>query len=1033
MNLARFSIRHPVTVIMGIFVMLTIGLMSLWELPTDMFPEITFPVLSIVTRYAAAAPEEVENLVTKPLEEALATINGVKNITSTSQHGRSMINLEFDWEYDLDAAANDVRDSIQYAKRFLPEDCELPVVVKIDLSKIPIWVGTMRGKRSFPSLQRLAERTIQPRLSRIEGVAAVGILSSEEEEVEITADLQALERHRLGFNRLYKLLMSENRNIPAGDVRVGGRVFSLRTMGETDNVSRLGDIPIVAGPDGSVLTLSRLASIRRIPRRDDVIIERNGYPVIALQVMKQSGKNTVQVLDKVNAEIERIRKTLPGDIVLENVFDQSEFINKSISAVRVNLVTGGLLAVSILFFFLRRLGLVLIIGLAIPLSVLMSFIPLYFLRYSLNTMSLGGLALGVGMLVDNAIVVLENIERHLRLGAPPAEAAERGTHEVLGAITGSTLTTLAVFIPFLFSVGIAAKMFSQLGVAITASLLASLLLAGTLAPMMAARLATAGSTEVESYVHRWYRRVLAAALAYPRLVFVAFIVLFAAVMVLIPPRLGIEFLPVPDDGMIGSPFRLPTGMSLEESNQVIRPLAALLGSDSRVLSCFHRVGFPAGAEEAGAVIGLSDHNEGEFFLRLKPKAERNVSTKDFIEEIRSVTKRIPGLEINLRQSGEQLFNSDKAAITIQVFGPDLPTLKAQLTRIREAIRTVDGVRDLDVDLLGGKPELQVHIDRQKAVLAGLNLPDIAFALRTAVQGRRISLFRQEGDEMYIRLRGPRELERSPEAILDIPLDTSPVTATAGPIRAESEARTVATLRSFARIEPGSGEEKLFRERQMRRGMVYANYAGRSLGEVVGDIQKRLSSLEMPEGYFFTIGGMYEDTVEAGKQLLYVFVLGVILVYMIMASQFESFKDPFVVFFSVPLAAIGMFIGLYGFRQTINISSALGLVILLGIAVNNAIVLIDFIRQLRLQGVSLTEALVDGPTARLRPVAMTTLTTVLGLLPLALGYGDGAELQQPLAISLICGLSFSTLLTLIVVPCLYKLLNHDTLSQIAQEE
>ncbi|HNV70183.1 MAG TPA: efflux RND transporter permease subunit, partial [Candidatus Ozemobacteraceae bacterium] len=404
MNIARFSIRHPVTIIMGIFVLLTIGLMSVWELPTDMFPEITFPVLSVVTRYSAAAPEEVENLVTKPLEEALATINGVKNITSTSQHGRSMINLEFDWEYDLDAAANDVRDSIQYAKRFLPEDCELPVVVKIDLSKIPIWVGTMRGSRSFPALQRLAELTIQPRLSRIEGVAAIGILSSEEEEVEISADLRALERHRIGFNLLYKLLSSENRNIPAGDINVGGHVLSLRTMGETNEVSRLGDLPIVAGVDGSILTLSRLASIRRIPRRDDVIIERNGHPVIALQVMKQSGKNTVQVLDKVNAEIEKIRKSLPPDVVFENVFDQSEFINQSISAVRVNLITGGLLAIAILFFFLRQISMVLIIGVAIPLSVLISFIPLYFLKYSLNTMSLGGLALGVGMLVDNAIV-----------------------------------------------------------------------------------------------------------------------------------------------------------------------------------------------------------------------------------------------------------------------------------------------------------------------------------------------------------------------------------------------------------------------------------------------------------------------------------------------------------------------------------------------------------------------------------------------------------------------------------------------------
>ncbi|HNV71982.1 MAG TPA: efflux RND transporter permease subunit, partial [Candidatus Ozemobacteraceae bacterium] len=556
-------------------------------------------------------------------------------------------------------------------------------------------------------------------------------------------------------------------------------------------------------------------------------------------------------------------------------------------------------------------------------------------------------------------------------------------------------------------------MFSQLGVAISASLLASLLLAGTLAPLMAARLATARAIEKESRIHHGYRRLLSSALRHPRLVMLACAFLFGATILLILPRLGIEFLPVPDDGMIGSPFRLPTGMSLDESNQVIRPLAAYLGSDSRVLSCFHRVGFPAGAEEAGAVIGLSDHNEGEFFLRLKPKSQRDVSTKDFIEEIRAVTRRIPGLEINLRQSGEQLFNADRAAITIQVFGPDLPTLKTQLERVRESIRTVSGIRDLDFDLQGGRPELQIHIDRHKAMQAGLSLPDIAFALRTAVQGRRVSLFRQDGDEMYIRLRGPLQLEHDPEAVLDIPLEGAPATRSEHTASEGNNTRGVATLRSFAHLESGSGEEKLYRERQMRRGMVFANYAGRSLGEVVADIQQRLADLELPEGYFLHIGGMYEDTVEAGRQLLYVFVLGVILVYMIMASQFESFKDPFVVFFSVPLAAIGMLLGLYVFRQTINISSALGLVILLGIAVNNAIVLIDFIRQLRLQGVSLEQALVDGPTARLRPVAMTTLTTVLGLLPLGFGYGDGAELQQPLAISLICGLSFSTLLTLFV--------------------
>lgn len=1012
---------------MLILVTLVIGGMALNELPTDMFPEITFPVISVVTRYTGAAPEEVEKLVTEPLEEALATVHGITDLTSTSQHGLSMVNLKFEWSTNLDTAANDVREAIQFARRFLPDDVPQSAVVRIDLSKMPIWIGTLRGKRSLPALERLADKLLKPRLSRIDGVAAVSFLSAEEEEVLMEAKNDALERFGFGFNRLLSALLTLNRNIPGGTMTLSGKSMPVRTLGETDRVENLGRIPIAATSDGSIVTLGQLVSIRRGPKKQDVLITRNGETCLAMQIMKQSGKNSVRILAEVNAELERLQRQLPEDVKLERVFDQGEFINQSIDAVRGNFILGGILTLTVLWFFLRKISLLIIIGLAIPLSVIITFIPVYFLKYSLNMMSLGGIALGVGMLVDNAIVTLENIDRHLSMGKTPTKAADDGTNEIFPAIAGSTLTTVIVFVPFLFSEGIAARLFIQMGVTISVSLLASLLLSATLVPMMASRLvsdrapASRGTRPM-----RIYRRTIEAVLEHPWKVLAGSAALFVAAVTLVAPRLGWEFIPIADDGMIGSPFKLPIGMSLDESRRTIEPLVSKLSSDPRVLSVFERIGFPEGGEEAGAVHGLADVNEGEFFIRLVPKGQRRISTRTFLDEIRAEVAKIPGLEMNLSQSFEQLFSTEKKAIAIKVLGNDLPTLKEIMKQVMKKIAQVDGIRDVEMDLQGGRPEMQLHINRELAIRAGLTVPSIGEAVRTALQGRKIGVFRTDGDDFYMRLIGDPHLEFDSQSLLDLPLEIAPVSSPlSGTTQAAERGKpALTTLRQMAELVPGFGEEKLYRERQMRCGMVSANYSVRSLGEVMHDVSAKLEQMKLPDGYDIEIAGVYKDLLSAIRQLALVFMLGLLLVYMIMASQFESFVDPFCVLFTVPMALIGMLGSLWMTGQTLNVSSAIGLVILLGIVVNNAIVLIEFVNKRRVEGARVKEALTDAATTRLRPIAMTTLTTVLGLVPLSLALGEGAEVQQPLAISIMGGLSFSTLLTLYVIPCVYLLVNRD---------
>ena len=1029
MNIPRASIRHPVTVVMIVLVAVTFGVMALFELPTDMFPEITFPVISVVTRYPGAAPEEVESMVTEQLEESLSTVHGVTSVTSISQHALSMVNLEFEWGSDLDSAAYDVRDAVQYAKRFLPDDVSQPAVVRIDLSKMPIYVGTLRGNRSLTALKRIAEKTIKPRLSRVDGVAALGIITEEEEEIIVEARLKALENFGVGLNRLLNLLITINRNIPGGDFDFGGKSISVRTMGEHTTVEELSDLPLISSPDGSAVTLGQLASVRRGIKKQNVSIQRNGETCLAIQVMKQSGKNTVKILDKVNVEIEKIRQILPADVKLEIVFDQSEFINQSTASVTGNLILGGILALLVLFVFLGKFSLLAIIGVAIPLSVIVTFIPVFMLKYTLNMMSLGGLALGVGMLVDNAIVVLENIDRHLNMGKTAAEAAADGTQEVAGAITGSTLTTIIIFAPFLLYQGIAARLFIPLGLTVTASLTASLFLSLTMVPVMAAYMIRFGKGYGVLPSHAFYRRMVNAALRWPKIVVAVFLAAFVIVLFGIGPRLGFEYIPIADDGMIGSPFKLPIGMSLEESKRALKPLVNFLASDSRVFSVFCRIGFPEGAEETGMVIGLADANEGEFFVRMIPKNKRNTSTREFLEEVRGQVAMIPGLEMNLRQSFEQLFTTQKKAIVVHVLGNHLPILKSIMAQVKARLATVTGIRDLDIDLQGGKPEYKLKVNRELAIKADLTVSQIGEAVRTALQGRKIGIFRDEGDEIYIRLIGPSRLKNEPEELLDLPLEVPPAPALA-PAPALSTVRApravvasrIVMLRDVATMIPSNGEEKIYHKRQMRQGSVAANYTGRPLGELMADVGKALSDLRLPDGYFLEQSGVYEDMISAMKQLIYVFLLGVLLVYMVMASQFESFLGPFCIMFTVPLAAIGMILALYLTGQTVNVSSAIGLLILLGIVVNNAIVMVDFVRQRRQEGLGIREALVESAFARLRPILMTTITTVLGLIPLALGLGEGTEIQQPMAIAIIGGLSFATLLTLFVIPCIYLIIN-----------
>ena len=1033
MNLPKFSVNRPVTVLMLFIALIVIGIVSYQGLGLDLLPDMSFPISAVMVSYPGVAPEEIETLITIPLEEAVSTIHRIDTINSFSQEGSSTVLLSFQWGTNMDIANLEIREKIDQVKGVLPDGASDPTVFKFDPSMMPVMVLGMSSEQyELHELQKFAQDIVKPRLERLEGIARATVSGGLEREILVSVDNEKLRANQLTLDQVVMSLRSENINLPAGTLREGNVDFLIRTLGRFKNIGDIQNV-VLSNRQGNQIYLKEIARITDTFKEQNEVAYINGMPSVSFNLQKESGTNTVIVANRVNSALKEINDVLPGDSRMAVAFDSSEFIKKTIAEVTNMLLIGAILAMLVLYVFLQNIKSTLIIGLTIPISIIATFTLLYFADLTLNMMTLGGLALGIGMLVDNAIVVLENIFRHRQTGEEASLAADQGANEVREAITASTLTTIAVFLPVVYVSGMAGELFKTMGLTITFSLLISLFVALTLIPMLSSRqrrkvdktssavgkeLPTIEANEKNTtysstttgkarkghffdLVINEYSYLIDWALKHRGIVVIMAIVVLAASFFLLP-ILGTEFMPSMDQGNFNINISLPVGTNFEVTRDIIKDIESTVNEMPEIEDVFTSIG----SSNMGMGMGMSGSNSGTIMVNLVELSNRERESKNIIADLRDKIGQYPDTQIRFSEQGFAF--SSGSPLTINITGYSIAELDYIANTIIEILSEVEGAYDLESSLEEVRPELHIDIDREKANLYGLSTGQIASTVQDALLGKVASYYQEEGDQFDITVKLDKNDRDELQEIENMSISSS--------------YGLQIPLKEIAEVRIGTGPQAINRENQQRQVTVSGNVSGRFLGNVIQDAQERLDSLVLPDGYYYTFAGENQEMIESFSSLFFAFLLSILLVYMIIAAQFESLLFPFAVIFSVPFALIGVIIALILTGTSLNVLSFIGLIMLAGIVVNNAIVLIDYINQLRKKGLSRNEAVIQGGKTRLRPILMTTLTTILAMLPMALGTGEGAEMRAPMAITIIGGLTSSTFLTLIIIPIFYTYLD-----------
>jgi hydrophobic/amphiphilic exporter-1 (mainly G- bacteria), HAE1 family len=1057
-SLPRRSIRRPVAVAMLFVAVGFLGMISFARLPIDLLPDVAYPKLVIHTQYAGVGPAEVERFVSAPIEGAVARVPGAQHVESTSREGVSLVTVRFAWGTDMDFAVLNVRERLQTLDNVLPQLAARPVVLRTDPRSEPVMAISLAGQHDLRALKELAESVFRRRLEQIDGVAQAVVTGGLEREIHVEVDARRAESYGITLDQIASALEAANYSLPGGTVRRGLFSYHLRTLGEFESVQQIGDVVVArrgesgasaggAGAGGggggagagesssSVVLLRDVATVRDAFEDRESMAKYNGQEAVGLLLFKDSEANTVRVSEEVGEVLAQLRVEY-AELHIDVAMSQAGFIADAISNVVQALILGGLLAFLVLFLFLRDARYPVAIALAIPISVVGTFSLLDLAGVSLNIMSLGGLALGVGMLVDNSIVVLENIFRHRQLKADGLEAATLdaaavGAEEVQGAITASTLTTISVFAPILYVEGVAGELFAALSLAVAFSLLTSLLVALTLLPTMAARwdlhpddqvpltrrlargvlggvgagLRTVFAPALNAFDREfqrfatWYHRILEGALDRRGRV-VAVTLLLLVLTVGVSWTLDRSVLPDVDQGAFRARVELPKGSALEETARVVARLEAILMDDPGVEAVFTQVGRQL------AVAGMDDRETGLHTATLEVRLRDRTSTAAVLERIRPALAGFPPgvLSIATGQAtalGRLLGGSD-ADLAVRIRGEDLEGALAHAQLLEAELGRVSSIRNVRLGMELGQPEVQVEIDRERAAMYGIETRRIAQTVERYMLGATATEFVEFDRKIPVVVRLPMADRRSLATLDELRIDGVP-------------------LRELVRTREALGPSEIQRREQSRIVPVLADVASGGVQRAVDDMTAAIAAVPTPQGLRVEIGGENEEMRKSFRDLAFAFGLALFLVYMILAAKFESFIHPFTILLSVPLALIGAITALWVAGGGLNTMSLIGMVILVGIVVNDAIIKVDFINQARARGAALRDAILEAGSARLRPIMMTTVTTVLGLTPMALGIGRGADLRAPLAIAVIGGLITATALTLLVVPVAYDLI------------
>ena len=1010
MSITETSIRRPVAITMFYLIIVTFGIVGFRYLPVDLLPEIDFPRLSVNVSYGNVGPEEMESIITDPLENALASIPNLERMTSQSEEGRSRVSLEFGRGTDISEAANDVRAALDRLRDDLPPEAEAPTIWKFDPSAISIISLSVASTRDLSSTTRLLERELMQRFEQIPGVGSISISGGVYREIGIQLVRDRLRAAGLTAADVSDALRRENVQLPGGSVQEGISDLYVRTVGEYQSLGEIAGT-VITLRDGNPIRVGDVAQV--VDGFQDVnnLAEVNGVPAVRLRIQKQSGANTVAVAARIREEVAVINGER-DDVAITIDSDQSTFIEQSISNVQRSAFWGGLLAILVLYLFLRNGSTTTIIALAIPISITATFGLLFFAGLTLNQMTFGGLALGIGMMLDNAIVVLENIVRQRQSGKSIHEAARVGTREVAGAVIASTLTTCVVFLPVVFMRTTSGQLFQTLALVVVFSLACSLLVALTLIPVLASRFLTtrpaAAATRRPWVFERWFVALegqyvarLKQALVHRGWVFgVTAALLVGALMFW--PLIQVELTPEMDNNEIDIDLEMARGTSIAVASQYLRELEAIV-----------REVVPRDDVESTAVEIRGD-GDAEVEIRLVRASERSVHPTELADRLRAAAEgRIPGAEVRVEAGSglwvlRRLFSAGGTAdaVEVQLRGYDLDVAYDLAAQIERRMRQVSGVVEVRLQEREGRPEQNLRFERAMIANMGLAVDDIAQTVQTSLGGSRAGYFREGGEQFPIVVR-----LRPEDRVTTQDLDGISVRTADGEMIPVSAVVRRENSRGPTRIQHIDGQRVLFITADLEEGVV--------LGDAVERIRQRFDDLQMPAGFSIVFGGAWQEQQEARRDFVIAILLALAMIYMVMAGQFERFLDPLVVMASVPVALIGVIPALLLTGTSLNIQSVMGIVMLVGIVVNNAIVLVDYLNLKRREdGLEVLPAAIEAGRTRLRPILMTTSTTVLALLPLAVGWGEGADLQAALARVVIGGLLASTLVTLFLIPTLY---------------